>query len=78
MVLFLLLDFACSTGLLGSQAATISAVLNLGAAAGQLVIGIVSDRYGRIETAGVLTWVPMFRGLAAGNNVWYGHLLRVC
>lgn len=56
-LLFSLPDFAHSIGLSGSQAATISALLNLGIATGRPLVGIISDRYGCIETAGVLTFV---------------------
>lgn len=56
-LLFSLPDFARSIGLSNSQAATISALLNLGIATGRPLIGIISDRYGRIETAGVITFI---------------------
>ncbi len=56
-LLFSLPDFSRSIGLSSSQAAAISAFLNLGTAIGRPLIGIVSDRYGRIETAGFLTFV---------------------
>ena len=56
-LLFSLPDFARSIGLSSSQAANISALLNLGIATGRPLIGIISDRYGRIETAGVLTFI---------------------
>lgn len=55
-LLFSLPDFARSIGLSTSQAATISALLNLGIATGRPLVGNISDRYGCIETAGVLTF----------------------
>ncbi|MCJ1258558.1 hypothetical protein MMC24_006391 [Lignoscripta atroalba] len=56
-LLFSLPDFARSIGLSSSQAATLSAILNLGTAIGRPLIGVVSDRYGRMEVAGLLTLV---------------------
>jgi len=56
-ILFSLSDFARSMGLDASQAASISAFLNLGTAIGCPLIGVVSDRCGRIETAGLITLV---------------------
>lgn len=55
VLLFSLPDFARSINLSDSQAATTSAVLNLGTAVGRPFIGIISDHYGRIETAGIMT-----------------------
>ncbi|KAL8419203.1 hypothetical protein RB594_002422 [Gaeumannomyces avenae] len=56
-ILFSLSDFALSIGLSPSHATDIVGFLNLGTAVGRPVIGIVSDRYRKIETAGVLTLV---------------------
>ncbi|KAF9887516.1 hypothetical protein FE257_010094 [Aspergillus nanangensis] len=56
-LLFSLPDFARSIGLSRTQAATTNAVLNLGTAVGRPVIGIMSDRCGRIEVAGIVTLV---------------------
>ena len=56
-ILFSLSDFARSIGLSDTEAAAISAFLNLGTAMGRPFIGIISDRYGRMETAGTLTFV---------------------
>lgn len=56
-ILFSLSDFARSIGLSDKEAAAISAFLNLGTAMGRPFIGIISDRYGRMETAGTLTFV---------------------
>ena len=59
-LLFSLPDFSRSIGLDSSQAANIAAFLNLGTAIGRPFVGIMSDRYGRLEIAGVLT---LFSGL---------------
>lgn len=56
-IVFSLPDFARSIGLSSSQGATVSAILSLGIAAGRPFIGIISDHYGRIETAGALTLI---------------------
>ncbi|SPO05577.1 related to protein MCH2 (monocarboxylate permease homolog) [Cephalotrichum gorgonifer] len=56
-LLFSLSDFALSIGLSPSQATDIVGFLNLGTAAGRPIIGVVSDKYQKIETAGVLTLV---------------------
>lgn len=56
-LLFSLSDFARSIGLSASQASSITAFLNLGTAIGRPLIGVVSDRYGRLETAGIITLV---------------------
>jgi nitrate/nitrite transporter NarK len=67
-LLYSLPDFSGSIGLSKTQAAAISAYLNLGTAIGRPAIGFVSDKLGRIEVAGVLTcfcgvtcfaiWIP--------------------
>lgn len=61
-------DFARPIGLGSFQAANVTAFLNLGTALGRPFIGVVTDRFGRIETAGCITllcaisvfaiWVP--------------------
>ena len=56
-LLFSLPDFARSIGLNATQAANIAAFLNLGTAIGRPFIGVVSDRCGRLETAGIITLV---------------------
>jgi len=50
-------DFSLSINLTKSQAAAISAFLNLGTAVGRPLIGFISDRYGRLEIAGLATLV---------------------
>ncbi|KAG4419150.1 hypothetical protein IFR04_007746 [Cadophora malorum] len=67
-LLYSLPDFSASIGLSRTQAAAISAYLNLGTAIGRPMAGFVSDKLGRIEVAGVLTcfcgitcfaiWIP--------------------
>ena len=54
-ILFSLSDFARSIGLSTSEAAAVSAFLNLGTAIGRPLVGVASDYFGRMETAGVLT-----------------------
>ncbi|EPE29044.1 MFS general substrate transporter [Glarea lozoyensis ATCC 20868] len=56
-LLFSMSNFARSIGLDDSQAASATALLNLGTALGRPFIGVISDRYGRIETAGLITFV---------------------
>lgn len=68
VLLFSLSDFGRSIGLDGKKAASVTAFLNLGTALGRPFIGILSDRFGRIETAGAITllcalsvfaiWIP--------------------
>ena len=67
-LLYSLPDFADSLGLTKTQAASIAAYLNLGTAIGRPLIGVASDRFGRLEVAGLLTlfcgvtcfaiWIP--------------------
>jgi MFS family permease len=59
-LLYSLPDFSGSIGLDKTQAAAISAYLNLGIAIGRPAVGFVSDRLGRIEVAG---WLTFFCGL---------------
>ena len=55
-LLYSLSDFARSIGIDANQASAITAFLNLGTAIGRPMIGVVSDRYGRMETAGFITF----------------------
>ncbi|KAF2823656.1 MFS general substrate transporter [Ophiobolus disseminans] len=55
VLLFSLTDFALSIGLSRTQATDIIGLLNVGTAIGRPIIGVVSDRWSRIDTAGVLT-----------------------
>ncbi|EUC40116.1 hypothetical protein COCMIDRAFT_109615 [Bipolaris oryzae ATCC 44560] len=55
VLLFSLSDFALSIGLDRAQATDVVGLLNIGTAVGRPVIGILSDRWSRIDTAGVLT-----------------------
>ncbi|PMD56279.1 major facilitator superfamily protein [Hyaloscypha bicolor E] len=57
ILLFSLSDFARSIGLGSGQAAAITALLNLGTAIGRPVVGVMSDKFGRIETAGSVTFL---------------------
>ncbi|KAI0378267.1 MFS transporter, MCP family, solute carrier family 16, member 6 [Hypomontagnella monticulosa] len=54
-LMFSLSDYALATGRSGQDSATVAALLNLGAAVGRPMIGYLSDRYGRVEVAGLLT-----------------------
>jgi predicted MFS family arabinose efflux permease len=68
VLLFSLSDFALSIRLWYTQATDLVGFLNIGAALGRPIIGILSDRCNRIDTAGALTllcglsclafWVP--------------------
>ncbi|KAL9585977.1 MAG: hypothetical protein Q9212_001196 [Teloschistes hypoglaucus] len=54
-LLFSLSDFALSIGLTRAQATDVIGLLNVGTAVGRPLIGILSDRWSRIDTAAVLT-----------------------
>ena len=65
---FSLSDFAISIGINGSNADLVTAMLNVGTTLGRPWIGLLCDRYGRIEMSGLLTlmtgvlcftvWIP--------------------
>ncbi|KAI4592682.1 hypothetical protein KJ359_010584 [Pestalotiopsis sp. 9143b] len=55
-LMFSLSDYALVIGRSGQDSATVAAILNLGAALGRPFIGYVSDRFGRVEVAGVATF----------------------
>ena len=55
VLLFSLSDFALSIGLSRSQATDMIGLLNVGTAIGRPIIGIFSDKWSRIDTAGSLT-----------------------
>ena len=55
VLLFSLSDFALSIGFSRGQATDLIGFLNLGTAVGRPFIGIVSDRWCRIDTTGILT-----------------------
>ncbi|KAK7910757.1 hypothetical protein PG985_013238 [Apiospora marii] len=55
-LMFSLSDYAKAIGRSDQDAATIPALLNLGAALGRPLIGYASDRLGRVEVAGALTF----------------------
>jgi predicted MFS family arabinose efflux permease len=68
VLLFSLSDFALSIGLDRKQATDMVGLLNVGTAIGRPVIGVFSDKWSRMDTAGVLTllcgiscfafWIP--------------------
>jgi MFS family permease len=55
VLLFSLSDFALSIGLTRAQATDVVGLLNVRTAVGRPIIGVLSDRWSRIDTAGVLT-----------------------
>jgi MFS family permease len=57
VILYSMSDFARSIGLDNDRDAAVTAFLNLGTALGRPFIGVLSDRFGRIETAGMITFV---------------------
>lgn len=57
VLMFSLADFALSIGLTRSQATTVLGLFNIGTAVGRPIIGIISDQWSRIDTAGALTLV---------------------
>jgi predicted MFS family arabinose efflux permease len=57
VLLFSLSDFALSIGFSRAQATDLIGFLNLGTAVGRPFIGIVSDRWCRINTTGILTLI---------------------
>ena len=59
-LLYSLSDFSASIGLSKTHAAAISAFLNLGTAVGRPLTGFISDRYGRIQVAGLCTFICGF------------------
>lgn len=63
VLLYSMSAFARSMGLSTSKASSITALLNLGTMIGRPCIGLLSDRYGRVEVAGLTT-------LACSITVW--------
>lgn len=59
-LLYSMSDFATSIGLSKQRAAAITAFLNLGTAVGRPLTGYISDRFGRIEIAGLCTFLCGF------------------
>jgi MFS family permease len=56
VLVYSLPDFSRSIGLAQSQGATVNALFSLSNAIGRPCIGLLSDRYGRIEVAGLTTF----------------------
>lgn len=87
-LLFSLSDFALAIGLSRQHATDIIGIMNIGTAIGRPIIGLVSDRFSRVATAGVLTfmcgmicfalWLPAKTfGLTAFFAIICGGLLGV-
>lgn len=57
VVLFSLSDFARVIGLSAHQGSIVSAILNLGQAVGRPMVGLASDRFGRINMASLATFL---------------------
>ncbi|KAK2773952.1 hypothetical protein FQN53_003888 [Emmonsiellopsis sp. PD_33] len=57
VLLFSLPNFALSIGLSPHQGSIVSALLNLGQALGRPVVGLLSDRFGRINVAMIMTFL---------------------
>jgi MFS family permease len=77
-LLYSLPDFSASIGLSTSQAAAISAYLNLGTALGRPMAGFVSDKLGRIEVAGGVggvLWGAVFCDLDPCEELWGCNLV---
>ncbi|KAI0114105.1 MFS transporter, MCP family, solute carrier family 16, member 6 [Nemania sp. FL0031] len=55
-LMFSLPDYAAVIGGSDQDKATVAAILNLGVAFGRPCIGYFSDRFGRVEVAGIATW----------------------
>jgi MFS family permease len=56
-LLYSMSDFSASIELSKTHAAAISAYLNLGTAVRRSLTGFISDRYGRIQVAGLCTFI---------------------
>ncbi|OJD11400.1 hypothetical protein AJ78_07822 [Emergomyces pasteurianus Ep9510] len=56
VVLFSLPNFALSIGLTAHQGSIVGAVLNLGQGLGRPVVGLLSDRYGRLNMATIISF----------------------
>lgn len=77
-ILFSLPDFAKSRGFSGTQGSVLGALLNLGMAFGRPLVGLVSDRAGRINISWAMTlasglscfifWLP---AKEYGMAVWF-------
>ena len=67
-LLYSMSDFSASIELSKTHAAAISAFLNLGTAAGRPLNGFISDRYGRIQVAGLCTFICGFCVLPFGSS----------
>jgi MFS family permease len=59
-LLFTLPNYALSVGLTAQQGSVIGALLNLGQGLGRPVVGIISDRFGRINICTMLTFLCGF------------------
>ena len=57
MLLFSVANFSLAVGLSPHQGSIVSAILNLGQCFGRPLVGLSSDRLGRMNIAGVLTFL---------------------
>ena len=87
-LLYSLSDYGKSIGLSDSKAAAQTAYINLGVAIGRPLIGIASDRFGRIQVAGLMTclcglicfaiWIPAKTfGVLTFFSIFSGGILGI-
>ena len=56
-ILYSISDWGRSIGLSATKASSLTAILNAGTAIGRPIIGIASDKYGRLQVAGIITFL---------------------
>ena len=76
ILVYSLADYGQRIGLTSSQASLVSGILNLGQAVGRPLIGYCSDSVGRINIAGITTFIAGVLTLAVWvNSKSYGLLM---
>jgi MFS family permease len=76
ILIYSLADYGQRIGLTSSQASLVSGILNLGQAIGRPLIGYFSDSVGRINIAGITTFIAGVLSLAVWvNSESYGLLM---